>query len=134
MAVCARNDEETENRASMSFLSQAENRDELFDTEVNSNNGNDPNAAEDKFENGVEPLVTQISATQRCQEIVNDQNFDTLFQDELQVQVKMEERSPLSISDESGFEESYRIGVDSTTITFSSLDNEEQRETGPQVN
>ena len=48
----------------MSCLIQAENRDELFDT----NNGN---GVEHNFENGVEPLMTHTSAAEICQEIVN---------------------------------------------------------------
>ena len=158
----------------MICLSQTENRDESFDTEVKSNHNN-ANGVEDKFKNAtelcqeidqnvetlsqdeshvqnkieenhingngvedksenrvVESLITQTSALELCQEIVNpnDQNVETLFQDDL----KIKERSPSSISDESEVEEIYRIGVDSTTITFTSLDNEEQGETGPQVN
>ena len=77
-----------------------------------------------------------------CQPRVNydGQNFENLLTDESQIQIKertknpnLEEQISIPTSDDSGFEESYQIGVDSTTITFTSLDNEEQSENGPQV-
>ena len=109
---------------------------------VDSSHGNNGNArAEDKSENGVEPLIT-IRAMTLCQQMVNPngQNFENLLTNESQVQVeesarnpKIKEQTSPPTSDESGFKERYQIGVDSTTITFTSLDNEEQSETGPQV-
>ena len=109
---------------------------------VNSSHDNGNARVEEISEYGVEPLIT-IRAMTFCQQRVNSngQNFENLLTDESQVQIEertknsnMEEQTSAPTSDESGFEESYQIGVDSTTITFTSLDNEEQSETGPQVN
>ena len=108
---------------------------------VNSSHDNGNARVEEISEYGVEPLIT-IRAMTFCQQRVNSngQNFENLLTDESQVQIEertknsnMEEQTSAPTSDESGFEESYQIGVDSTTITFTSLDNEEQSETGPQV-
>ena len=96
---------------------------------VNSSHDNGNARVEEISEYGVEPLIT-IRAMTFCQQRVNSngQNFENLLTDESQVQIEertknsnMEEQTSAPTSDESGFEESYQIGVDSTTIKFTCL-------------
>ena len=162
MTVCSSNssnDEETENRDSMSHSTQADSEEnvecEIIAPEGNSSS-NTSNASlsteslnengtenelpsvhgeSDPSENGIELLVTQMNL---CREMINPtvQNIEPQIQAEASRNLKRKEQSPLPISEECGGKRrkvSYRIGVNSTTIRFTCLENEEQRETGPQV-